>query len=271
MGMPRNLYLVRHGQSEGNALRRQFEETGDSSLFYANFLNVHESQYMLTEKGIEQAKKAGAWLAQNAVKVFDRLLVSNNNRAMQTAAYLGIDNASWMIDFNLREREHGLLNIMPPIKEDQKLENQRRFYDSQPFLFRPPQGESVADVAQRIHTVLDTLSRECEGQNVIIVCHGHVIRTFRIILERMSLSESNNYLNTEEEWGRIPNCAIVHYTRENPQPTSGENLSQYFNWMRIVRPAGGGVPEDKFSEIIRKKYSNQDLFDEVEKLKYKQT
>lgn len=268
MGMPRNLYLVRHGQSEGNALRRQFEETGDMSLFSENFMNLHESQYMLTEKGIEQAKLAGKWLKKNVSNPFYRLLVSNNNRAMETAAYLGLENANWMIDFNLRERENGLFNVLSPLEQETAFKKQKQFHDSQPFLFRPPQGESVADVAQRIKIVLDTLARECDGQDVVIVCHGHVIRTFRIILERMTLSESNNYLTTEEDWGRVPNCAIVHYTRENPDCLS-DDYSKYLNRVRIIRPAGGGALEDDFSLIQRRKYSNEDLLQEVERCRKK--
>ena len=55
MGMPKNLFLVRHGQSEGNLVRKKYEETGDESFFSDEFLGLHESQYQLTELGIEQA------------------------------------------------------------------------------------------------------------------------------------------------------------------------------------------------------------------------
>jgi broad specificity phosphatase PhoE len=264
MGMPKNLYLVRHGQSEGNLLRRKYEETGDLSLFSENFLNLHESQYLLTEKGEEQAKLAGYWLKENTDLDFYRMLVSNNNRAMQTAALLELEKPAWMIDFNLRERENGIFNVLAPDEIKRDYEKQRIFHDTQPFLFRPPQGENIADVAQRIKIVLDTLARECDGQDVVIVCHGHVIKTFRIILERMSLSESNDYLTTTEDWGRVPNCAIVHYTRQDPKNQNRE-LSKYLDWMRIIRPAGGGEKEDPFKKINRKKYSNEDLIWEAGK------
>ena len=101
------------------------------------------------------------------------------------------------------------------------------------------------------------------GKNVIIVCHGHVIRTFRILLEHMSLSQSNEYLNTEEAWGRVPNCAIVHYTR-----STDDSVTEYFNRFRIIRPAGGGNVEDDFSVITRHKYSNQELLQEANSWNY---
>jgi broad specificity phosphatase PhoE len=45
MAMPKNLFLVRHGQSEGNLVRKKFEESKDESFFTDEFLGLHESQY----------------------------------------------------------------------------------------------------------------------------------------------------------------------------------------------------------------------------------
>lgn len=258
MGMPKNLFLVRHGQSEGNLVRKKYEETNDTVFFSDEFLGLHESQYKLTRLGIQQAKKAGKWFLKNQFTSFDRMLVSNNVRAMQTAAYLDLPNANWMQDFNLRERDGGFFNTITPQERDLKYTAEQKFFNTQPFLFRPPQGESISDVCMRIKFVLDTLARECDGKNVIIVCHGHVMRVFRIILERMSLQKTNDFLLTSEEWGRVPNCSIIHYTRENPFD-SKQGLSTRFDWVRMIRPAGGGKIEDAFSSIERKRYSNKEL------------
>lgn len=261
-GMPQDLYIVRHGQSIGNLARKNYVETNDESAFLEIF-SQHESKYELTPLGIEQAKLAGDWFLKNGLTSFDRMLVSSNTRAMQTASYLGLPDAAWMIDSNLREREDGLFNLIPPTERDLNYANQQKFHDTEPFLFRPPQGENMADVCQRIKIVLDTLARECNGKKVIIVCHGHVIRAFRIILERMSLQKSNEFLLTQEDWGRIPNCSISHYTRRTPFAKealhSNTTLSDHFDWFRMIRPAGGGKLEDNFSEIKRKKYTNEEL------------
>ena len=267
MGMPKNLFLVRHGQSEGNLIRKKFEESGDESFFSDEFLGLHESQYSLTDLGVEQARKTGQWFLQDGLTVFDRMLVSNNVRAMQTAAHLNVRDALWMIDHNLRERDGGLFNVILPSHRDSNYEDQQKFHKTQQFLYRPPQGESVADVCQRVKIVLDTLARECDGKNVIIVCHGHVMRSFRIVLERMSLQKTNDYLSTTEEWGRVPNCSIIHYTRVNPIDDK-VGLADRFDWVRMVRPAGGGNLEDEFSIIERGKYSNEDLLLEAAKNRY---
>ncbi|MFZ4631929.1 MAG: histidine phosphatase family protein [Patescibacteria group bacterium] len=267
MSMPRNIYLVRHGQSEGNLLHQQYRETKDISLFSTNFLDIHEADYVLTEKGIEQARLAGKWLKRNVKSTFARMLVSNNTRAEETAAYLGLEDAAWMIDHNLGERENGLFSVLTPVEIEANFKWHQKFHDSQPFLYRPPQGQSMLDKVNQIKIVLETLSRECSGKDVVIVCHGHVIRGFRILLEHMSRSEINEYLNTEEDWGRVPNCAIVHYTRMNPKDNIG-GLHEYLNWVRVIRPAGGGDPEDDWRLIKRKKYSNEELLQEVEKCKH---
>lgn len=260
--MPKNLFLVRHGESEGNLTRKNFETTKDESHFSDEFLGLHESQYQLTDLGIKQAKQAGAWFLKNNLTKFDRMLVSNNVRAMETAAHLNLVNAQWMQDFNLRERDGGMFNVITPSKRDSDYSDQQKFHDTQPFLWRPPQGESIADVCQRIKIILDTMARECDGKDVIIVCHGHVMRTFRIILERMSLQKANEFLSTHEPYGRVPNCSIMHYTRQNPSQNEVA-LSDRFDWFRMIRPAGGGDAEDDFSAIDRRKFSNEELLEQA--------
>ena len=261
--MPTNLFLVRHGQSEGNEIRTKYEKSGDEGFYSDEFLRLHESQYALTTLGIEQAKKAGDWLNKNNFTDFFRYYVSNNVRAMQTAAYLGLQSASWYIEHNLRERDGGLFNGITPSERDKKYSNEQKYHKQQPFLFRPPQGESISDVTIRIKLLLDTLARECSSKNVIIVCHGHVIRTFRIILERMSLEKANDYLTGEEEWKRVPNCSIVQYTRFKPDNSSEE--LKYFGYTRMICPAGGGKIADNWRQIERKRFSNDDLLFEAKR------
>lgn len=264
-GMPKNLFLVRHGESEGNLARRLFEESGDEAASYTEeFLSLHESQYALTPKGTGQAKKAGAWFKKMKLIEFDRYLTSSNVRAMQTAAYLKLPQAKWMIDFNVREQDGGLFTVIKPSKQDADYVDQKKFFDTQRFSFRAPQGESLGDVCNRIKIVLDTLARECNGKNVIIVCHGHVMRVFRMILERMSPEKIARYLRTKAQYGRIPNCSILHYTREHVK--SGKpGMSKRFEYVRMIRPAGGGKAEDSFKKIIRQKFSNEDLLRAAQK------
>ncbi len=71
----------------------------------------------------------------------------------------------------------------------------------------------------------------------------------------MSLKKTNEYLLATDDWGRVPNCCIMHYTSDNPDDP-GVGLADHFNWVRMIRPAGGGAFVDDFSKIERKKFSN---------------
>jgi broad specificity phosphatase PhoE len=88
------LILVRHGQSEGNeAVSRS--ERGDLSAYTPEFKKKHSSTYRLTDKGVQQAKVAGAWIKENIGEKFDRCYTSEYVRAMETAAYLDLPDAKW--------------------------------------------------------------------------------------------------------------------------------------------------------------------------------
>src|SRR5205823_6143474 len=64
MAMPRDLLLVRHGESEGNMAARHSRQ-GDNSLYTDSFRSRHGSTWRLTNKGIEQDKNAGKWVKEN--------------------------------------------------------------------------------------------------------------------------------------------------------------------------------------------------------------
>lgn len=266
MGILKNLFFVRHGESEGNLVRDKYEEVNNESIYSDKFLKLHESQYSLTQLGVDQSKKAGEWFFKNNFIFFDKFIVSNNVRAMQTAINLGFQNAKWIIDFNLRERDGGLFKAITPTNRDLNYLDEQIFHDTQPFLFRPPQGESLADLCLRVKPILDALEKDSDIENVIIVCHARVMRTSKIIFEEMSIQTANEYLSTSEEWGRVPNCSIIQYTKENPF-VANQDLSKNFDWVRIIRPAGGGEFQDPFVYIDRKKYSNDELLLEINKMR----
>jgi hypothetical protein len=58
--LPIDVVLVRHGESEGNEATRR-ARTGDTSQLKA-LRSRHSSFWRLTDRGIEQARRAGAWL-----------------------------------------------------------------------------------------------------------------------------------------------------------------------------------------------------------------
>ncbi len=253
MGMPLNLLLIRHGQSEGN-LANQKARDGDFSHFSEEYRNRSGRHWNLTEKGIGQARKSGEWLKLNKLNKFFRYYTSSYLRARQTSAHLNLPDASWIIESRMRERDHGDIDTLPAMEFPIKYPDNSRTRKADSLYWRPPGGESIADVRLRARSMFDTLHRECSGENVIFVCHGDFIRAARAELEYMS----------DEEWDKLElesglhvgNAEILHYTRINPE--TDEDLGR-LGWMRRFNPSDENPAWSKWHKIGRKKYSNQEL------------
>jgi broad specificity phosphatase PhoE len=54
------------------------------------------------------------------------------------------------------------------------------------FYYRPPGGESWCDVALRVRSIVDSLSREYARRQVLVVTHEVVILMFRYVLEHLT-------------------------------------------------------------------------------------
>ena len=260
MTLPIDLMLVRHGQSEGNKAKR-LSEAGDHSAFTEAFRRRHTSGYRLSALGRDQARQAGHYL-HTFGGTFDRFITSEYIRAMETAARLGLPNAQWLCDYNLTERDWGDLTSYPEPEREEKFGEVLRGQDVEPFFWRPPNGESFAQLCLRVDRALDTLHRECSDKRVIIVCHGEVMWAFRIRLERMSQVRFRELHFSQRSEDRIHNCQILHYTRRDV--VTGR-LGKYANWMRMIRPTAQPVWVTPWQEIVRPRYSNQELLAVVER------
>lgn len=255
MTMPKNLVLVRHPESEGN-VAADLSKKGDHSAFTTEFKMRHSSLWRSTDQGVNQALIAGKWIHQNIGNAFDRYYTSEYLRALEGAAYLALPNARWYAEFYLRERDWGELDRMSQEERRQKFHNalERRKIDG--FFWRPPGGETMAELCIRVDRVLDTLHRECPEGSAIIVCHGEVMWGFRMRLERISQVRYNALDISTNPFDKIHNCQILHYTRMDP--TTGE-VSPYLNWMRSVCPWNTDLSRNKWEKIFRPTYTNQDL------------
>ena len=261
MALPFDFVLIRHGQSEGNAAKRRSEKGDHTALKKLN--EQHTRSFRLSERGREQATAAGKWLVNEFSangRGFDRFITSEYVRAMETAGLLGLPNAAWFRNFYLSERDWGDLETCPEDEREAKYGDALRMRGVEPFFWRPPNGESLAEVCLRLDRVLQTLHRESSEKRVIIVCHGDVMRAFRVLLERMPQQRFKQlYLSKEKEDG-VYNCEVMHYTRRNPETGA---IAPYANWMRRVRPTDMPIWTTGWQEIERPRYSNQDLLDIV--------
>jgi len=205
MSKPMNIYLIRHGESEGNVNEEIYKEIPDWSL-------------NLTEKGKEQAKSAAASIHEDIKEAFkhggnnSRLAVycSPWARARQTALPLlaYYPEALYREDPRIREQEWG--NFMEE-ELRQKIEQDRYRFGT--FHYRMPYGESGADVYDRVSGFMDTLFRDFEKDgfpnNVAIFSHGLTIRVF---LMRWLHWTPEQY----EELRNPKNGAVIKMEKEYP-------------------------------------------------------
>jgi NAD+ kinase len=255
MTMPIDLVLVRHGESEGNVVFRRAND-GDHSLFNEAWLTRHSSRWRLTDLGVRQAHAAGRWLRQNVAEAFDRYYVSEYLRAMETAGHLGFAEAKWHCEFFLRERDWGVFDVMSFGERRQRYSEDLARRELDAFYWTPPGGESLASVCLRIDRVLNTLHRECTDKRVLMVCHGEVMWTFRVRLERMSQERYQELDRSKDVKVKLHNCHVLHYTRRCPHTGT---IAPYLGWLRSTCPWDESLSDNQWRTIERVKYDSADL------------
>lgn len=261
--MPIDLVLVRHGESEGNIATKKSKK-GDDTDYTEEFLNRHSSLWRLTDKGKEQARVTGKWIQSNISMSFDRYLTSEYARAKETAALLGFSNAQWRSEFYLREREWGELDVMTYKERLERFAKGLEVRKKNRLLWIPPNGESMAQLCIRIDRTLNSLHRECSNKRVLIVCHGDIIWAFRIRLEHIPQIQYQKLIESKNPFDRIHNGQILHYTRRNPEKYS--QVKGHMGWVKSFCPNNPDLSLNKWEEIKRKTYSNEELLAEVEQI-----
>jgi broad specificity phosphatase PhoE len=186
---PKNIYLVRHGESEANEAKR----SGKPYPYKPDYA------FELTLNGRAQADLVGRELSQTVKSA--AFYVSPYWRTRQTS--LIIENHIQCVrkyeDPRLREQEFGT-RINYNVNHDER-DSYGHFY------YRMDNGESCADVYDRVSDFLGTLWRDFEKpdfpENVIIVCHGMTMRVFLMRFFHLSVEEFEIIANP-------PNCGVYH-------------------------------------------------------------
>lgn len=273
--LPLDLFLVRHDESTGNAALRKYEEWLKLGRFLrwfrrppftAEFLNLHHSQYPLTDKGRKQGPVVGDWLKdrlkEKKLPHFDRHLVSPYVRTLESAYLLDLPDAKWELDFNLHERETGLWGVVPDKKWEARHAKSMRLRQNHHFYTPWPDGESIADTCNRLYNVIDTIRRECGGgQRMVIVSHGDVMQAFRVIFEGILPDEYDERSKANKPDFRIGNGQIIHYTRVDPIASAESKCVLYdrFGWVRSVNPWCPEYAGHDWRAIEQRRFSNAEL------------
>lgn len=261
--LPLDLVLVRHGQSDGN-VAIQKARIGDDSDFSPDFLGKHTTHWRLTDRGRTQARLAGLWLKQNNLSRFNCYYVSEYRRAIETAALLGLRGAKWRVDAQLRERDHGLLDIFPPKERAGKFSEYFRLMKTHRFYSATPAGESIADVCNRLRSnIIGALRQSSEDQRVIVVAHGEVLQAFRIIFEHLLADEFHQISIIEPRSFKIGNGQVIHYSRVNP--ANAKDVQTSFSWVRSVNPFDSSYAGHDWRAIKHRRFSNKELLTLIKK------
>lgn len=260
--LPIDIFLIRHGESEGNLAQAQSKK-GDDSLWTSDFSQRHTSNYRLTDRGRAQAQIAGEWVKKNIGDTFDTYWVSEYVRALETAAILDFKNAKWHCEFYLREQDKGILGGKSHLSREKEYSDQLEKLKKDSFYVAPPGGESMANSCLRVDRIISMWQTSCPGQKIIAVCHGNIMTAFRVRLERMSQSRYQEIQKSSSQTDKIQHCQILHYTRRDP--VSGE-ISPIVKWMKSICPWDESLSKNEWEEIVRPIFNNEALLMEVNKV-----
>lgn len=195
---PKRIILIRHGLSEGNEDSKINSQKPDYTL-------------KLSEEGIIQAGVAGINLKNiiNEETIFFYISPYWRTRMTfeQIISKFPKEKYKLIEDPRLREQEWGHLRSA---KDTKIIEEERDAYG--PFYFRFPDGESGADVYDRICSFFGTLFRDFEKENfpenAVIINHGMTIRLFIMKWFHLSVEDYEKLANPE-------NCQLIVLEREN--------------------------------------------------------
>jgi len=182
---PKRIILIRHGESEGNVEATSYETIPDYAL-------------SLTQNGRDQALAAG--------KKIDKIIgdesvysyVSPLHRTRQTfeqiESVLGEKNVKTVEDSRIREQDWGNLRTY---EQEKNIIKERSDYGI--FYFNIENGESAANVFDRVSTFFETLHRdflkENYPQNTLIVTHGVTLRVLLMRILRWSVEDFEKVYN----------------------------------------------------------------------------
>jgi probable phosphoglycerate mutase len=245
---PERLWLVRHGQSQGNVARDAADEVGAHEID----IQMRDVDVPLSALGIRQAEAAGRWFGALPLEERPEIILSSPYvRAKQTAEIicrhgaLAGGPARTITDERVREREFGIFDRLTTAgirhRFPEEAAHRRRLGK---FYHRPPGGESWADVILRLRSMLNTINLHYCGRRVLVVCHQVVVLCFRYILEEL---DEAAILEIDKQ-AEILNCGIAAYEFEHG--ASSICIPQLAVWNYGAPLEADGAPKTSAPDVM---------------------
>jgi broad specificity phosphatase PhoE len=206
---PQVVWLVRHGESMGNVADAQAQASKAGRLE----LDVRDPDVPLSDTGRAQAGALGTWLAELPEDERPTAVLSSPFTRALTTAQLASENLGIRVrtDERLRERDFGAFDGMTGAGIRQQYPDEARRRDLLgKFYYRPPGGESWADVALRIRSTLATEGLRYDCERLVVVAHQAVIMVFRYVLEELTEQE----LLALDKDEQVANASLTRYDRD---------------------------------------------------------
>ena len=212
----RSLILVRHGQSEGNLAAESAER--DSLERIA--VPARDPDVVLSGLGREQATAVGRWLSELPEGEQPEIVWTSPYRRARESAEIALEEAGTdlkvRVDERLRDRDMGITDMLTGagIRAKYPEEAERREWLGK-FYYRPPGGESWADVALRVRAVLTDIAHTERHERVLVAAHDVVLLLFTYVAE--GLDEEAVLERSRHD--PLKNAAICRLARDEDSPT----------------------------------------------------
>lgn len=252
MKWPNRFTIVRHGQSEYNALRDKKIKSPIYQAFLAEFEKNHQSEEArklarqvkeamslgvsdydtaLTDAGVRQARETGEGLSVQ-MGLPDIIFFSPYLRTRKTLDHMiegwpELAKVRKFEDDRLREQEHGLSLLYNDGRVFQTFHPEQKEFHALMgrYWYQYPQGESVSQVRDRVRLFLDMLIRECATKHVLIVSHHLTKLSVRANLERLTDKE---FIRLDEHEKPV-NCGVTSYKGNPHAGTNGKLELEFYN------------------------------------------
>ncbi len=205
---------MRHGESLLNKAKAHSPVLFQTAADRAPFLDMPDHKVDLTPEGERQARVTGKALHKRGISV-DMAYHSGYLRTKKTLdlaleAYPESERQriQTRCSIFLREREAGFAYNVTAAESKEYFPWHEQYWQTHgPVFARPPGGESIADVIQRVNSFQKTMHEEAAGKDVLISLHGRVLAAMRFLYEDWSYEELEQFVHG----GDHKNCGITIY------------------------------------------------------------